>query len=72
MEYTFSNDMGLYIYIFSNEKMIGFYIFQSEFKIMKKPSENSDGFFYAKARSNFQVFLQIILEIRPLVLSSLH
>ena len=33
---------------------------------MKKPSEISDGLFYAKARSNFEVFLQIILKIRPL------
>jgi len=49
MEYTFSNDMGLRIYIFSNEKVIGFYIFQSEFKIMKKPSEISDGLFMPKS-----------------------
>lgn len=64
--------MSFNIYTFSNEKVISFYIFQSEFKIMKKPSEISDGLFYAKERSNFEVFLQIIFKIRPLVLSSLH
>ena len=63
MEYTFSNDIGLYIYIFSNEKMVCSYIFKSEFEIMKRPSENSDGLFYAKTRSNFQVFLQLTFKI---------
>ena len=59
--------MGLYIYIFSNEKMVYSYIFKSEFKIMKKPSEISDGLFYNKERSNFKVFLQSILKTRSLV-----
>ena len=61
MEYTFSNDIGLYIYIFSNEKVVNIYIFHGEFKVMKKPSKIS-GPFHAKARSGFQVFLQILFK----------
>ena len=33
---------------------------------MKKPSEILDGLFYAKVRSNVEVFLQIIFKIQPL------
>ena len=62
MNHIFSNDISLYIYIFSNEKVIDIYIFYSEFKIMKKPSEISDGLFYAKVRSNFEVFLQMLFK----------
>ena len=62
MNQIFSNDISLYIYIFSNKKVIDVYIFNSEFKIMKKPSEISDGLFYAKERSNFEVFLQMLFK----------
>ena len=63
MNHTFSNDMGLFIYIFSNEKMVYSYIFKSEFEIMKRPSENSDGLFYAKDQLNLKVFLQLTFKI---------
>ena len=43
-----------------------FTFFHGEFKVMKKPSKIS-GPFHAKARSNFEVFLQIIFKIQPLV-----
>lgn len=61
MEYTFSNDIGLYIYIFSNEKVINVCIFHGEFKVMKKPSKIS-GPFHAKVRSIFRYFCKSSLK----------
>lgn len=66
MKFTFSNDIGLYIYIFTNEKMVFSYIFKIEFEIIKSRLKIQTAF-YAKEQAILLVFLQSILKIKPLV-----